>query len=153
MNLKNLKMPKDKVLSTKAFVISHLTLLILALAFFGGLYFILYPERFVSTPTNEYQPVTKDPVSLFLEITSPEDDILVNDANLVISGKTSSDTSIIISSQTNDTALQADNNGQFSKVFPLTLGANIIEINALDKEGNSKTITKSVFYEETKDEN
>lgn len=153
MNLKNFKMPKDKVLSTKAFIVSHLTLLILGLAFFGGLYFILYPERFVASPANEYLPVTKDPVSLFLEITSPEDDILVNDGNLVISGKTSSDAAVIISSQTSDAALQSDNNGQFSKVFPLALGANIIEINAFDKEGNSKIVTKSVFYEEAKKEN
>ncbi len=149
-----LSMPKDtqslsfdKVLSTKTFILSHLTILILALAFFGGLYYILYPERF-ATSVAEYVPITKEPVSLFLEISSPEDDVLVTDGSLVISGKTGPDASVIISSQATDAALQANSNGEFSKVFTLSPGANIIEINVYDTEGNSKSITKSVFYSE-----
>ena len=139
----------DKILSTQTFILSHLTLLILALVFFGGLYYILYPERFAASVT-EYVPITKEPVSLFLEISSPEDDILVSDGNLVISGKTGPDASVIISNQTTDMALQASKNGEFSKVFPLNPGPNIIEINAFDSEGNSKSTTKSVFYSEEK---
>lgn len=141
-------MPKDVVLSTKTFILSHLTLLIIALIFFGGLYYILYPERF--SPNNpDYNPVTKEPVSLFLEITSPEDDILVNDPNLVISGETSPNTAIIISGSNVDTALQSGKNGDFSKVFSLSPGPNIIEINAFDDEGNFKSVTKSVYYQST----
>lgn len=147
MKLGNFKMPKDRVLSTKTFIISHITILALALVFFAGLYFILYSEKF-SPSITQYLPVTKEPVSLFLEISSPEDDILVNDGNLVISGKTGPDAPILISSQSNDAAVQSDNNGQFLKVFPLTLGANTIEINAFDEEGNSKTVIKSVYYSE-----
>lgn len=142
-------MPKDKVLSTQTFILSHLTLLILALAFFGGLYYILYPEKF-SKAIEQYNPVTKEPVSLFLEITSPEDDILVNDGNLIVSGKTGPEATIIISNNQNDTGLEASKDGQFSKVFPLTPGANILQITAFDSEGNSRSVTKSVYYEETK---
>jgi hypothetical protein len=142
-------MPKDRVLSTKTFVLSHLAILILGLAFFGGMYYFLYPERFQAVVT-QYNPVTKEPVSLFIEITSPEDDVLVTDGSLVISGRTGADTTIIISSQGNDAGLQSGKDGEFSKVFPLTLGANIIEITAFDTEGNSKTIIKSVFFSEEK---
>jgi len=140
-------MPKDKVLSTKTFIFSHLTLLILSLAFFGGLYYILYPERFRGAVT-EYLPVTKEPVSLFLEITSPEDDILVTDGNLIVSGKTRPDSAVIISNNITDAALQSNSSGEFSKVFSLAPGPNIIEINTFDPDGNSKTIIKSVFFEE-----
>lgn len=142
-------MPKDIVLSTKTFVISHLTLLILALAFFGGLYYILYPERFQAAIT-EYNPVTKEPISLFLEISSPEDEILVSDPNLIISGKTGPNISVIISSVSNDAALQSGKDGQFSTVFPLNSGPNIVEINAYDLEGNHKTTTKTIYYSEEK---
>jgi len=142
-------MPKDVVLSTKTFVISHLTLLLLSLAFFAGLYYILYPERFQAAVT-EYSPVTKEPLSLFLEISSPEDDILVSDGNLIISGKTGPDSTIIISSALGDTGLQAGSDGQFSKVFPLSPGPNIIEISTFDLEGNSKSVTKSVYFTEEK---
>lgn len=144
---KDFKMPKDKVLSTKTFILSHLTLLTIALIFFAGLYYILYPERFSPVDQN-YNPVTKEPVSLFLEISSPEDDILVNDPNLVISGSTGPNIAVIISNNQTDTALQSGKNGDFSKVFTLTPGANTIEIHAFDEEGNSKSATKSVYYEE-----
>lgn len=147
MSIGKFKMPKDKVLSTKTFVLSHLTILILSLAFFGGLYYILYQDKFQASIT-QYLPITKEPVSLFLEITSPEDDIFVTDGNLVISGKSSPDVAIIISNQTTDATLQSGKDGQFSKVFPLTPGANVIEITAFDPEGNTKTATKSVFYRE-----
>lgn len=145
-----MKMPKDVVLSTKTFILSHLTLLIIALIFFAGLYYILYPERF-KPEDSSYNPVTKEPVSLFLEITSPEDDILVNDPDLVISGETSPNTAIIISSSDSDTAIQSAKNGGFSKVFTLSPGPNIIEINAFDDEGNFKSVTKSVYYEVTQE--
>ena len=110
---------------------------------------MVYPERFAAN-IQRYNPVTKEPVSLFLEITSPEDDILVSDANLVISGNTTPNATLIISSNQNDVGLEASKNGEFSRVFPLTPGANIIEINAFDSEGNIKTITKSVYFTEEK---
>lgn len=149
MNLGNYKMPKDRVLSTKTFVLSHLTLLIIALVFFAGLYYILYPEKFKEA-VPQYNPVTKEPVSLFLELTSPEDDILSNDASVVISGRTSPNATVIISSNDNDSGLESGNDGQFSKVFPLSDGPNIIEITAIDSEGNSKSVTKSIFFTEEK---
>jgi hypothetical protein len=139
------KMPKDVVLSTKTFIISHLTILIMALIYFAGLYYILYPERF-KPAVIEYNAVTKEPVSLFLEITNPEDDIMVTDPNLIISGKTSPNASIIISNGENDAGLQSDKNGEFSKVFSLNPGANIIEIDTYDTDGNSKTVIKEVYY-------
>lgn len=142
-------MPKDIVLSTKTFVLSHLTLLLVALTFFGGLYYILYPERFQAA-LPQYNPVTKEPISLFLEIGSPGDDTLVYDNTLVISGKTGPNAAVIISGNQSDVAMQANKNGEFSKVFPLNPGANIIEINAFDSEGNSKSVTKLVFYSEEK---
>lgn len=148
---KKLKMPKDKVLSTKTFIFSHLTLLIIALIFFAGLYYILYPERFKPADPN-YNPVTKEPVSLFLEITSPEDDILVNDASLVVSGKTGPNSAVVISNNFEDAGLQSDKNGEFSRVFTLSPGANVLEISVYDAEGNSKSVTKSVYFEEKQNE-
>lgn len=138
-------MPKDKILSTKTFIFSHLVLLLLALVFFGGLYYVLYPEKF-NAAVDVYMPVTREPVSLFLEVTSPEDDTLVSDENLIISGKTGPDVAIIISSNQTDAALQSDKNGQFSKVFSLAPGPNIIEISVFDSEGNMKNAVKSVYF-------
>ena len=144
-----MKLPKDVTLSTKTFIISHTIIFLSGLIFFGGLYYILYQEKF-QPPQADYNPVTKVPVSLFLEISSPEDNVLVYEDNIVISGKTGPETTVIISSQDNDTGLQASKDGEFSKVFQLSRGANIIEVTAFDTEGNSKTVTRSVYYSEEK---
>ena len=144
-----MKLPKDITLSTKTFIISHLVILLSGLAFFGSLYYILYQDKFQSVQIS-YNPVTKEPVSLFLEVTAPEDEILVYEDNIVISGKTGSDSTVIISGPENDAGLQASKQGEFNKVFPLSPGPNIVEITAFDSEGNSKTVTRSIYYSKEK---
>lgn len=142
-------MPKDVVLSTKTFILSHLVILIVSLSFFGGLYYILYQDKFQTLP-QAYNPVTKEPTSFILEISSPDDDMLVNDASIVISGTTGPDTAVIITSAQNSSGLQSGRDGQFSKVFPLSEGPNIVTITAFDHEGNTKSITKSIYYSKEK---
>lgn len=142
-------MPHDVVLSTRTFIISHIAILLSALLFFGGLYFILYQDKFQPSLL-QYNPVTREPVSLFLEIANPEDDILVYEDNLLISGKTGPKFPVIISGSGNDVGLQSGKDGQFSKILNLSPGANIIEITAFDPQGNSKTVTKSVYYSKEK---
>lgn len=140
-----MKLPKDVVLSTKTFIISHIAILLSGLIFFGGLYYILYQEKFQPLPVS-YNPVTKEPVSLFLEVASPDDEVLVYEDNIVVSGKTGPDATVIISNQDSDAGLQASKEGQFSKVFQLSPGPNILEITVFDSEGNSKTVTRSIYY-------
>lgn len=144
-----MKLPKDVVLSTKTFIISHIIILLSGLIFFGGLYYILYQEKFQHPQVN-YNPVTKEPVSLFLEVTAPEDEVLVYEDNIIISGNTRPDVPVIISSQDNDAGLQASKQGEFNKVFELSPGANIVEITAFDTDGNSKTVSRSIYYSKEK---
>lgn len=142
-----MKLPQDFVLSTKAFIISHTIILLSALLFFGGLYYILYQDKFTATPLN-YIPVTKKPVSLFLEVGTPEDEILVYEDNVLVTGRTGPDSPVIISTQTQDTGFQSGRDGQFSKIIELSEGPNDIKITAFDDEGNLKTVIKQVFYSE-----
>lgn len=144
-----MKMPRDVVLSTKTFIISHIAILLSALFFFAVLYYILYQDKFQPSFL-QYYPVTREPVSLFLEIANPEDEILVYEDNLLVSGKTGPDATVIISTNESDSGLLSGKDGQFSKVLSLSRGANTIEITAYDSEGNSKTVTKSVYYSEEK---
>lgn len=144
-----MKMPKDYVLSTKTFIISHIVILLSALFFFGGLYYILYQDKFQPS-FNTYNPVTREPVSLFLEIANPQDEILVYEESLLISGKTGPEFPVIISGSKDDYGLQSGKDGQFSRILNLSPGVNIIEITAFDPDGNRKTVTKSVYYSEEK---
>ena len=140
----------NKVLSTKTFIISHLALLVLSLIFLGGFYYILNADQFNNTPIKDYLPVTTKPVSFNLDITNPDDELLVFDKSLVISGKTSPRASIIISFADQNSGLQADGNGEFSKVVVLNKGANEILIAAFDSSGNTKTVSRTIYYSEEK---
>ena len=138
------------ILSTKQFILSNLTILILSLIFLGGLYFVLYSDKFNDTLIKQYLPVTTKPISFNLDITNPDDELLVFDKSQVISGKTGPRTNVIISLSEQNIGLQANGNGEFSKVIVLSKGLNEITIAAFDSEGNSKTVSRTIYYSEEK---
>ncbi len=140
-------------ISVKTFIVSHLIILIAGLVFLGGLYYILNEGNlpfFNSHNLNNYTPVTSEPISFNLEVTNPEDDLLTFDKNIVISGKTAPEATVIISGNNFDTGSPASQKGDFSEVVTLTTGPNIIKITAFDESGNSKTVLKNVYYSEEK---
>lgn len=138
---------RDRELSFKTFLISHLGILILGLIFLGSLYYILYFDR---SPLNlkNYDPVTREPISFDLEISNPEDNSLVFDPNIIISGKTDPKSTVLISNNQKDTGVEADQDGSFTKVITLTPGVNYLSISAFERKGSIKTKKLTVFYSE-----
>ncbi len=140
----------NKILSAKVFIYSHLTLLVVSLVFLGGLFYILNKDQFIQNQIKQYLPVTVAPVSFEMRINSPDDDLLAFDKTLIVSGKTTTRASIVISSPDLDIAFETTPQGDFSKVITLARGVNNLTIIAFDTLGNSRTVTKNVFYSETK---
>lgn len=140
----------NKVLSTKAFIISHFTILVLSLIFLGGFYYVLNVDQINDTPIKDYLPVTLKPVSFNLDVTNPDDELLVFDKSLVISGKTAPRASVIISFADQNAGLAADGNGEFSKVVVLNKGVNEISIAAFDSSGNTKNVSRTIYFSEEK---
>lgn len=143
--LKNLL--RDRELTFKTFLISHLGILAASLLFLGGLYYILYFDR---DPLNlkNYDPVTKEGVSFDLEVSSPEDNSLVFDPSIVISGKTDPKSTVLVSNNQKDLGLEADKDGNFTKVVTLAPGVNYLSINAFNPEGGIKLKKLTVYYSE-----
>lgn len=137
-------------MSTKVFVISHLTILILSLVFLGGLYFVLNSDEIFSSSLKNYLPVTKKPVSLYLNLNSPDDEVLVFDKSLLVSGTTTPKSVVIISLEKSDAGTEANNKGDFSKIIELSEGLNLITVTSFDSEGNSKQVSRTIFYLEEK---
>ncbi len=140
----------NKVLSLKAFILSNLIILILSLIFLAGFYYILNSDQFKASPIKSYLPVTNKPISLNLDITNPDDELLVFDKSQVISGKTAPKATVIISIANINQGMQADTNGEFSKVIVLNKGLNEITIGVFDNSGNSKTVSRTIYYSEDK---
>ncbi len=138
-----------KELSLGGFLFSQMMILIIGLAFLGGLFFILNPD-FMASKSVYHSPVTNEPLSLYLDISNPEDELLIFDSSVVVSGKTSPNASVIISSKENDSGVSANVFGEWSKVFSLSPGLNILTISAFDEQGNSKTEKRTVYYSQEK---
>ncbi len=144
----------DKVLSTKAFIISQILILLISLIFIGGLYSVLYWDRFIPQPLQSYIPVTTKPASFSLEITAPDDEVFVTEKDILITGTSLPYATIIISNGDNNLGLVADAHGEFSKVVELSEGLNEIVVGGFDEKGNSDTQTRTVFFslEDTEEE-
>ncbi|MDO8639089.1 MAG: hypothetical protein Q7R43_05940 [Candidatus Daviesbacteria bacterium] len=138
-----------KILSQKLFIISMCLIFIIGLGYIFALYFILNPqvpkENLITS-----QPVTHEPVSSSLDITSPNDNLLVFNEDLLIYGNTSLGNIIIISSDTTDSAIYPNSDGNFSLTYKLTPGINDLTINAFDKMGNNKKEERMVYFSKEK---
>lgn len=85
-----------------------------------------------------------DTVAPTLTITSPNDNIKVNQATCVVSGTTNDATSSPVSVTINGTSATVGADGSFSKSITLHEGANTITIVATDSAGKSTTVTRTV---------
>ena len=137
-----------KELSSRAFVISMSFVLLFGLSFIGGLYYILNQDLLSNSIS--YIPVSKEPTSFSLEINSPEDDLLSFDQNIVISGKTAPQATVIIINGDSTIGFDAGNKGDFSKVVTLAEGPNSLNISSFDKTGATKTVVKNLYYSKDK---
>lgn len=138
----------DKEISTKTFIISHFLILLIPLLALFGMYYYLYGGQ--SDSWKNMAPLTQTPKSLTLEVNNPEDDSLVFDKNLVISGKTMPGAVLIVTINGADLGFESNKKGDFSKIVTLTTGANNLTITAIDSRGGSKTVEKGVYYSEEK---
>lgn len=138
-----------KKLSTTFFTFSMIIILLLGSAFFIGLHFFMNPQQSPLALSN-YQPVTSKPVSLTLNLSSPDDNLLVSDANLLISGQTSPGILVLITVNDTNQTINASNQGDFSLTIKLQPGTNQIIVSAFDNQGNYKTEERSIYYLEEK---
>lgn len=93
------------------------------------------------------QTVTAPTASFAFTLNTPDDDSLVYDKGLVVSGKTQAYAAVVISTDDDqDTGLQADKEGNFSQVITLSPGLTHLEVSAFDKDGNTKKFYRTVYY-------
>lgn len=95
-------------------------------------------------------PVTAEPNSLNLDVTSPDDSILVFEKAILVSGKTSSNSQILISSAGNDTVTISKDDGTFSNLFNLDPGKNDLSIMVFSVNGDEKETTRTIYYSKEK---
>ena len=99
-----------------------------------------------SAVLKSFDPITHQPVSFDLQVTNPDDQSLLFDKSLLVSGKTSSKAKIIISDDGDDTEVDADQDGNFSQSITLDSGLNHLVIAAFADNGDSKQVVRTIYY-------
>ncbi|MFH0936975.1 MAG: hypothetical protein V1808_01635 [Candidatus Daviesbacteria bacterium] len=135
----------NRKLSPLHFSLSMLVIFLVSLVYITALYFLLNPKPVENYLTSGF-PVTTKPVSLTLNLTNPDDNLLVFDSDLLIQGKTSPNSSVVISLDDQDLVSQISKDGDFSTTVKLQSGVNYIMVAVFDGEENSKTESRTVYY-------
>ncbi len=143
-------MKLNKKLSGKQFVFSQFIILILGLVFLGGLYFILNLQyKIVSNPFLN-GPVTSAPKTLRLDLDQPDDNSLIFQNSILISGQTSPLKDVLIFTDSQDLVIISKKDGSFSTVLNLDEGENRISVAVFDTNGDNKTLERTVYYSKEK---
>ena len=145
-------MKLTRKLSPKTFILSQVLILIIGLLFLGGLYYILNIQYSQNVPRSLSQrgPVTTLPKSLRLELEQPEDDTLLFQPSVIVSGKTSPRLPVLITTQSQDLVVESNSQGSFSTVLKLDEGENNITAVVFDSTGDLRSDERTVYYSKEK---
>lgn len=148
----------NRRLSTKVFILTQILILVTGLGFLYGLYYVLNQDQNHSDSySSTGGPVTSQPNTLTLELQQPDNDLLTFQPSTIVSGTTSPNSEILISAENNlavtsskNLVVKSNSNGNFSTLFNLGEGPNLITIVVFDSTGDQRSVTRSVFYSKEK---
>lgn len=140
----------SKKLSNKQFILFVSSILIGGLIFIGGFYFILNAENFKPKDGFSLGPITSAPKTLRIDLEQPEEDALLFESDLIVSGQTGPNMEVLIMSDASDFVVKSDSSGRFSKVIKLDEGTNKITALVFDSEGDSRFAERNVYFSKEK---
>jgi len=118
---------------------------ILGLIITYGIYTANRAFKAQTSPSNEpisalntTPPSLEKQQTISLEITSPENNLLIEQNEATISGKTLPETTVAVMAEDFNRFLTSDNEGLFSIKTPLTAGSNQIKITAIGKNNQQQ---------------
>jgi hypothetical protein len=103
------------------------------------------------TQENENQPIVSETSpnneeKVSLTITSPENNSLLDQEDIEITGQTSPLANLVILFEDGEEIIQADQQGEFKTEITLNGGANEITITAFDQDGNEASKVLNLVY-------
>lgn len=113
--------------------------------------FFIYQSAKKVKPSEIKKITIKNPTpqaqsSVFISVSSPKDDEVVDKRNLTVSGKTIPEAKILIVSQSNQEAAVASRNGDFSADITIDEDENILDIIAIAPNGEIARVKKVVTF-------
>jgi len=85
-----------------------------------------------------------------LELNNPDNDLLVFNKELEISGKTIPNSYVLVTNMSDDIVIKSRSDGSFSGEFELSDGVNEIKIISFDQNGEQKEVERAVYFSKEK---
>lgn len=137
-------MKKEKIILS--FVAAFIGLLVASVAFY--LYQGASGSKIdkIKTVATDSAPTNKPQSSTSLTVTSPQDESVVSNKTITISGKTLPDATIVILTGSDEQVVTPASNGDFSVTATISDGENLIEVTAIEPNGQQSIVTKTITY-------
>lgn len=101
-------------------------------------------DQLINNPISTESAIIQDPQ---LVINSPEEELLTNEEELIVSGSGNPDSFVVILVNDVESISNTDESGNFSVKVKLIPGGNLIEINSIDEDGKQISKQRTVVYE------
>ncbi len=101
-------------------------------------------DKLINNPIGTQSAVIQDPQ---LVINSPEEDLLTNEEELIVSGSGIPNSFVVILANNVESISNTDGSGNFSLKVKLVKGGNLIEINSINEDGKQISKQRTVIYE------
>lgn len=138
-------------MKSERFILSFIALLI-GLLVAGGAFYLYQSMKALPSPKDvlTVKPVksspTPDTSGDFITVETPADEAVVDRKIITIAGKTLPDTTIIVSSDTEDQVIKPASNGNYTLTQTIGDGVNILQITAIFPDGSEKKISRTITY-------
>lgn len=137
-------------LSIKQFVLFLILIVTFGLIFAASYYYILHFQYQKPLTPLSVGPVTTPPKTLRLDLDQPNDNFLTFQPSVIVSGQTAPNINVLISASSEDMVIPSTSSGAFSTVLNLDEGANQVSVTVFDTTGDSRSVSKTVYYSKEK---
>lgn len=118
----------------------------------AGVAFYLYQSTKTISKTqtqNQKSLITPSPAkaqTVILSIDTPRDEDVTDKKTVIISGKTSPDAIVVITTGIGDQVINPVSNGSFSATVTIDNGENLIEITAITPNGQETKVMRTITF-------
>jgi hypothetical protein len=131
-------------------VILSFVMVLIGLLVAGALFYFYQSTKTVSPSTttvvNRITPTPTPMPKVYLALSQPSDEEVVNDKTLSINGKTNPNATVIIITNADQQVIQPSTQGDFSTTITLNDGQNLIQIRSILPTGETVITQKTVTY-------
>ncbi|HJZ05653.1 hypothetical protein A2634_05290 [Candidatus Amesbacteria bacterium RIFCSPHIGHO2_01_FULL_48_32] len=138
------------VISSKFSALPYVVLgvVLVALIATGAIMWIKRPTKPSPQPQlAQVIPPSPTPEALFLKLTSPTSGEQAVDGEIIVSGQTLPNTTVLVYTESDQTSVESDSSGLFETTITLGKGSNALTVTAFGDNGDESSQSIDVVYD------